>query len=128
MFITADMLIIHLIGDYILQSDKMADNKSQSSKWALIHVLIYTMPFLLLTTSFYALSFIMFTHFIIDRYKLVRYVIFSWNKLWDYSILWQDCKTTGYSKNKPIWLSTWLFIIIDNTIHIILNAYAINFL
>ena len=122
------MLIIHLVGDYILQSDSMANNKSNSSLWALIHSVVYTIPFLLLTSSILALIFIIVTHYIIDRYKIARYIIFSWNKIWGSKDKWTECKITGYSKEKPIWLATWLFIIIDNTIHIILNAYAINFL
>ena len=128
-FVSMDMLIIHLIGDYMLQSDNMAKNKEVSLKWAFIHAFVYTIPFILLTLSIKALFFIMVTHAFIDRYKLAKYIIFYWNKLWNGPKSWHECDIkTGYSKQKPIWLATWLFIIIDNTMHLILNATAINFL
>lgn len=39
------MLWAHFIGDFILQSDKMALSKSSSNKWLSLHVLIYILPF-----------------------------------------------------------------------------------
>lgn len=36
------LLFIHWVGDYLLQSNKMAVMKSQSIKWLTIHVLVYT--------------------------------------------------------------------------------------
>ncbi len=80
MFVTADQLVAHAIGDYILQSDWMASEKTKKTLAALAHVATYTLPFLFLTLSWKALLFIAGTHFIIDRWRLARYV--CWIKNW----------------------------------------------
>lgn len=36
------VLIAHFVGDFILQTDRMAMNKSKSNKWLLIHILAYS--------------------------------------------------------------------------------------
>ena len=41
---------------------------------------------------------------------------------------WADCAATGYYKERPPWMSVWLLIIADNTIHVILNAIALRWL
>ena len=48
---TADQLIAHAVGDYILQSDWMALEKTKRSLAAAVHALTYTLPFLFLTSS-----------------------------------------------------------------------------
>lgn len=80
MFVTADQLVAHAIGDYIIQSDWMASEKTKRSLAALAHVVTYSLPFLFLTLSWKALLFIAATHFVIDRWRLARYV--CWVKNW----------------------------------------------
>jgi hypothetical protein len=41
---------------------------------------------------------------------------------------WKDCAGTGYHKDRPVWMSVWLLIIADNTLHLILNELAIRYL
>jgi len=81
MLITADQLLAHAIGDYVLQSDWMATAKTQKSIAALAHALTYTLPFLFLTSSWMAFLLIAGSHFAIDRWRLARYVVWAKNFL-----------------------------------------------
>jgi len=81
MFITADQLVLHAVGDYVLQSDWMATTKTKKSVAALAHVVTYLLPWLVLTTSWKALLVIGGTHFVIDRWRLARYVCWIKNFL-----------------------------------------------
>lgn len=121
-----EQLLIHLFGDYISQTEKMATKKTSSYTWTLIHAFVYSLPFFLLTSSYTAISVIFITHFFIDRFRLARYVIFAKNKLTNFNLKWSDCSKTGFHKNTPEWLSVWLMIIIDNTMHLIINYCAIR--
>jgi hypothetical protein len=80
MFVSADQLVAHVVGDYILQSDWEASEKTKKSIACLAHVSTYFLPFLLFTTSWKALVFIVSTHYVIDRWRLARYV--CWAKNW----------------------------------------------
>ena len=55
---------LHLIGDFLFQSDKIAINKSSSFKYLGIHCLIYSLPLLLISPLFAAINSIF--HFVID--------------------------------------------------------------
>jgi hypothetical protein len=122
--ITADQLVAHAVGDYILQSDWMAQTKTKQSLAAAVHAITYTLPFLFITRSPAALAFICGTHFVIDRWRLARYVV--WAKNWlGPNRPWAECNNTGYRNDAPPWLSVWLLIIADNTLHVICNGVAI---
>lgn len=123
-----EQLLIHLWGDYITQTDWMANNKTKRNLAAFAHATVYTLPFLLLTQSLTALLVIGITHFYIDRYRLARYVIFAKNWITDRSLSWADCNATGYHKDAPAWLAIWLMIIADNTLHLTINYAAIRWL
>lgn len=77
---TADQLVAHLVGDYVLQSHWMATEKTKRTVAAAAHALCYTLPFLALTSSPGALAAICLSHFAIDRWRLARYVV--WLKNW----------------------------------------------
>ena len=49
--ITADQLLAHAVGDYVLQSDWMANHKTSRPFVALVHALTYSIPFTLLNPS-----------------------------------------------------------------------------
>lgn len=126
--VTADQLVAHAVGDYIIQSDWMATEKTKRSLAALAHVVTYALPFLLLTLDPLALGFIATTHFVIDRWRLARFVCWAKNRPWPGWRPWAECVGTGYPSDKPAWLTTWLMIVVDNTMHVLLNAVALQWI
>lgn len=135
--ITADQLLAHGIGDYILQSDWMAQNKTKDSVPAVIHAFVYTLCFypFLGHSHFFAASVIFGTHFLIDRYRLARYVVWAKNFMtpnWGANLAWRNCAKTGYLDadrlGPPAWLSVWLLIIADNILHVAINGIALKYL
>lgn len=132
MFITADQVLAHAVGDYILQSHWMATEKTKRSLAAGVHAVTYTLPFLFLTQSPAALAFICGTHFLIDRFRLARWVV--WVKNGYVFERFNDMAApitptaTGYRDDVPPWLSVWLLIIADNILHVVLNGIALAWL
>lgn len=126
--VTADQLVAHAIGDYILQSDWMATEKTKCNLAASAHAFCYSLPFLLLYPCLCAWSVIVATHFIIDRWRLARYVVWAKNFLGPGNRPWAECAVTGYPPTTPPWLATWLLIIVDNIMHILCNALALTYL
>lgn len=145
-------LLVHLLGDYVLQSDWMALNKSKKTLPCLVHVLIYTACFLLLTTSWKALLVIGVTHFLLDRFHtpMKRFIWLRGhlNPRLDYPE-YGKCDTTGYYDDSPYntvkatsgdgsterWhkprifgISIWLYIIHDNFVHLVINFFALKYL
>ena len=123
-----EQLILHLIGDYVTQTDKMAEKKVADLRYAFLHAIVYSLPFLLLKPSIVAFLVILISHAIIDRYRVAKYIIFVRNKLHDKNLNWSQCNTTGYHKDKPVWLTVWLMIIADNTLHLAINYLALKYL
>ena len=126
-----EQLIAHALGDYVLQSDFMAMNKTKRLWVAVLHAVTYSLPFLVLChPSIWAWLVIWSTHAVIDRWRLARYVVFAKNFLAPRSDWpkWEDCKETGYHKDRPAWLAVWLLIIADNTMHLLVNCLALKLL
>lgn len=123
-------LILHLLGDYVTQSDWMANEKTKQHGAALAHTVIYSLPFLLLRPSVSAFLVILGTHFLIDRYRLARYVVYAknWIAPTRYWYPWTQCSATGYHADRPTWLAVWLLIAADNTLHLAINHLALRFL
>lgn len=126
--ITADQLVAHAVGDYLLQSEWMVREKGRSHLAALAHVVVYTLPFLFLTRNPATLFVIAGSHFVLDRWRLARYVIWLKNWPWPGRRSWAECSETGYPPETPKWMSAWLLIIVDNTLHVIINGAAISYL
>ena len=123
-----EQFILHLIGDFILQTDKMATKKVTNMYWAIAHGILYTLPFILLTRSIAALFVIFITHVLIDRYRLVRYLIYFKNRITDSTLEWSKCKATGYPIVLPSWLSFILLLLTDGTSHLVINYLSIKYL
>lgn len=124
------ILLAHLAGDYLLQSDWMAQEKTRRWLPAWAHAIVYGLPFLIITQSPVALATIVITHAIIDHYRLARHVVWVKNFLAPrrYWHPWSECSGTGYHRDRPDWLAVWLMIIADNTLHLMINAAAVSWL
>jgi hypothetical protein len=120
--ITADQLLAHAVGDYILQSDWMANQKTKQTIAAAVHAVTYSAVFLLLSPSVVALAVILCTHFLIDRFRLARFVC------WLKNGPWHPRTPTGYREQTPAWLAVWLLIIADNVLHVAINGAALRWL
>ena len=144
--ITADQILAHLFGDYVVQSDWMANAKTKHSFAAAVHALSYGLCFVLLRPSLAAFAFIVGTHFVIDRWRLARFVVYAKNFLaprkssdqtkdgyiiefgqqWWHP--WAECSATGYHKDRPAFMAVWLLILCDNAMHILCNGLAFTYL
>lgn len=130
--ITADQLLAHAIGDYLLQSDAMAKSKTRDVLVAMIHATLYMVPFFwLFDASTLALCVMWGTHVVIDRWRLARYV--AWFKNWFWggnwgAPNWHHVTETGYPEDRPAWLTVWLLIVTDNLLHVIINGLAMKYL
>jgi len=122
-----EQLILHLLGDFVTQSDWMATNKTKRSWPAFCHALVYSLPFLVIGSPV-AVTVIFVTHFFIDRYRLIRYVIWAKNWLSPQRHPWAECSVTGFHNSMPEWLAVWLMIVSDATIHLICNYCSLRWL
>lgn len=144
----AEVMLAHLVGDYVIQSDWMATEKTKRWWPAIVHGLTYALPFLFITLDWRALAVIALTHVVIDRFRLARYVIWLSNFaaplrirrpidesestatfVWEsYNPPWRDCRVTGFAPGRPAWLVVWLMFIVDNTLHLLVNVGAVRWL
>lgn len=124
------IVLAHLAGDYLIQSHWMATKKTEQWLPAVVHGVTYTLPYALVTQSPWALLVIGGTHIIIDRFRLARHLVWLKNQIGPKSarFSWSSAKGTGYPADTPPWLSVWLMIIADNTIHLLINTAAILWL
>lgn len=123
------LLVAHLAGDYLLQSHWMAVEKTKRWWPAAVHAVTYGLPFVFLVPSVWAWLVIVGTHAAIDRYRLARYLVLVKNQLAPagHRPRQQDCDpATGFPAATPVWLSTWLLIIADNTLHVMINLLAVT--
>lgn len=119
--------LAHMVGDYLIQSDWMAQEKTKRWWPAIAHGVSYGLPFLLVTQSPLALLAIVGTHAVIDRYRLARHVVWFKNQLAP-KLFRPPHTATGHGEDRPVWLSTWLLIIADNVLHMLINVAAVVWL
>jgi hypothetical protein len=125
--VTADQLVAHIAGDYVLQSDWMAQGKTRHLVPALVHALIYGLPFLVLRPSRLGFLTLVGSHFVIDHWRLARYVCWASGRLGPPPYRsWQECRETGFPPEREPWMSAWLLIIVDNVLHVVINAWSLR--
>lgn len=125
--VLAWVVLAHMIGDYLIQSDWMAQEKTKRWAPAILHGVSYGLPFLFLTTSPLALLVIVGTHILIDHYRLARHVVWFKNQFAPKNFR-PGHTATGHGENRPDFLAVWLLIIADNIIHIIINWVSVVYL
>ena len=140
--------LAHLAGDYVVQSDWMAAEKTSHHLPAALHAVTYGACFIPVTRNPRALAVIAGTHFIIDRWRLARHVVWAKNQAAPerFRYPWSHGSATGYhnvpgservqsmhevqtgctAPSKPDFLAVWLMIIADNTMHLCINHWAIK--
>lgn len=120
--ITADQLLAHAVGDFVLQSDWMAKNKTSRTVVAAIHAVCYALPFLFFSPSVLALAVIVGSHLVIDRFRLAGWLNWVKNGM--------PCPRTptGFPADRPEYLVVWLVIITDNVLHVAINGAALQWL
>lgn len=131
-----EQILLHFLGDYIIQNDNIGVRKKEKSLtglyYCIFHCITYSLPFLLIT-NYKAIILIAICHFIIDRWNIVGYFIALKNNVWKekpkgYEQFVQselDVSNCGYKKERPQFMSIWLYIIQDNTFHVLFNYLII---
>lgn len=134
-----ELLLGHLAGDYLLQNEWMALNKSKNTKigWiaAFVHCIIYTLAVCLFMWNFdwYWMLIVFFSHFPIDKFSLAeKYLHYIKGKsLKDYvgrrkyKYKLED-KTNRFQVLEGAFTAV-IYTITDNTMHLILmwGAYQL---
>jgi hypothetical protein len=132
-------LLAHMVGDYIIQTNHMAQTKTKSWAAAISHAVSYTLPFTVLylvtgsrqLTPVPSLLFIGVTHLLIDRYRLAVYVLWLRNQFApkEYRYSWDSRGLFGENPSdsgKPF-IAFWVMVLADNSLHLICNAFALAF-
>lgn len=119
---TGEQFMAHMIGDYIVQNNWMAKNKTYNSTICMIHAALYTLCFIFITQSALALLIILMTHFFIDRFDLACFVV------WFKNGCSGPVTKNGFPEGTPAHIGDWVKIIVDNIMHICINALAIYYL
>lgn len=121
-------LIAHLLGDYVVQSDWMAKTKTTEQVPAVAHAASYAACFLPLTRSPKALLVIGGTHYVIDHWRLAKYLVWAKNQIApaEHRYALAQAGPFGYRFDQPDWLAGWLLFLADNTCHLLLNEWALE--
>jgi hypothetical protein len=120
----AEQLLTHAIGDYLVQNHWMATEKTRGHLPAAVHAATYAIPFLRHTRSPWRLGIIGGTHFVIDRWRLARHVVWLKNQVAPAEHR-PGHTPTGFPDGTPDFLAVWLLIISDNLCHVLINRAAL---
>lgn len=74
-----ELIFCHLIGDYVLQCDFIANTKGSNWYHLIVHCALYCLPFYVIFGLSWQLAVIFIAHIVIDtlkaRYKKINYVV-----------------------------------------------------
>jgi hypothetical protein len=147
--------LAHLFGDYVVQNDHMARNKVRTAEApggalsAAAHAATYTAFYLPLTRDVRALAVIGGTHYVIDRYRLAKRLVWARNQIAPAASRypWSEANAFGAPSavtvrenpedlyglfvntgrtEPPDWLAGWLLFIADNACHLAINEWALR--
>jgi len=104
-------IFAHLIGDYLIQTDWMAEGKKHSSLICTIHVLTYLIPFLFCINYGWQWFAIGIEHFIQDRTSIVVWLM----------------KKKGSARFAEPPMAPWSIILTDNILHVLFIAFVMSF-
>lgn len=100
----------HLIGDYLIQTDWMAQNKKSSPVHCLVHVVTYMIPFLLCGFAWWQMVLIATQHFALDRSNFV--------------VWYMNHTGRGRFADPDGMFFPWSIIVVDNVMHILWIAFV----
>ena len=143
-----ELLLGHLAGDYLLQNEWMAQNKSKNTLigWlaALVHCIIYTLAVCLFMQNFQPIWMVVvfLTHFPIDKFSLAEHYMHYIKRKSLYDYIYNGFHEEPFPQNPPIpkqqtrvnrvdvlvgGFSAVVYTITDNTMHLILmwGAYKL---
>ena len=63
------LLALHMLGDYVLQTDFLAKTKGKNPWHLLAHCVTYTLPFAIVYGIDWRIAFLLAAHFLIDARK-----------------------------------------------------------
>ena len=117
-----EQLLAHVAGDYLLQNKWMALEKVHRWFPAFVHGAVYSLPFLFITTEPAAIAIIAGTHVVIDRYRVAKWAMWVKELISPkkYRPSWKQMKKSAYRED------FWLMVVTDNSIHMIINFFAIQ--
>jgi hypothetical protein len=100
---TMHWIYAHLIGDYLLQNDWMAQNKKKKDLACIAHVAAYMVPFLFCGFNWWQMLLIASQHYALDRTDFVA---------WFMAIKGSKAFRDGH-------YAPWSSVITDNILHIL---------
>lgn len=110
-----EQLILHAVGDYLIQNDWMAQNKKKLTLTGelacQVHCITYSLPFLFIG-SWWTVLLIYLSHYAIDRSGFVMWYM----------------RVTGKSNFAKAPMAPWSIFAVDNTFHLVCNYLALALL
>jgi hypothetical protein len=122
-------LACHVVGDHLLQTEWMARNKTRHWYPALVHSVVYCLPFLFLNPSWQAIAVIGGTHFLIDHTGR-KFHYDWWVKHWSPMHFYGNPPPEEEKPlvEKPGQEVIWLTVFIDEVAHVAINYFALSWL